>query len=63
MGFMGFWWILILALVVALVWGITSAGRGRGTGESSAERRLKERYAAGEIDRETYERMLADIRR
>jgi len=63
MGFMGLWWILILAVLVALVWGVASAGRSRGIRDSSAEQRLKERYADGEIDRETYERMLAEIRK
>ena len=62
-GFMGFWWVLILAIVVAVVWFAASAGRGRGTRNSSAEERLKERYAAGEIDQATYEQMLHDLRK
>jgi len=63
MGFMGFWWILILAAVLGAVWFAASAGRGRGMRNFSAEERLKERYAAGEIDQATYERMLRDLRR
>jgi len=64
MGFMGLWWILILVALVAVVWVAASAGRRvRGAGTLSAEQRLKERYAAGEIDRMTYERMLADLRK
>jgi len=63
MGFMGLWWIVILAVVVVVVWLAASVGRGREVRGSSAEARLKERYAAGEIDRATYERMLADLRK
>jgi len=41
-----------------------SAGaQGRGPRAGRAEAILKERYARGEIDRETYERMLTDVRR
>jgi len=47
----------------SLGWGIALAGHGRAMRDSSAEQRLKERYAGGEIDRETYERMLVDIRK
>jgi len=63
MGFMGFWWILGLVALVAVVWVAATAARGRGTTRSSAEQRLKERYAAGEIDRGTYERVLAELRK
>lgn len=63
MGFMGLWWVLILAVLITLVGCIALAGHGRGMRNSSAEQRLKERYAGGEIDRETYERMLVDIRK
>lgn len=61
MGSMGLWWIVIIVALFAVVWVAASAGRGQGT--SMAEKRLKQRYAAGEIDRPTYERMLADLRR
>lgn len=36
---------------------------GGGMRNASAEDRLKERYAAGEIDQATYERMLRDLRK
>lgn len=61
MGIMGLWWIIIIAALFAVVWVAASAGRGQGS--SAAEKRLKERYATGEIDRATYERMLADLRK
>lgn len=61
MGFMGFGWLPVLVALAAVVCVVTAAGRGRG--ESAAEQRLKERYAAGEVDRATYERMLADLRK
>jgi len=62
MGLMGVWWIIVLAAIVALVWFVV-AGRGRGSGDPDPERQLKKRYAAGEIDRGTYQRMLEDLRR
>lgn len=65
-GVMSIWWIVSVAALIALVWFI-AAGRGRGSepgpGSSDAEQQLKRRYAAGEIDRSTYQRMLEDLRR
>lgn len=61
-------WILVWALVIGgLVWLVWRALRGRsGSGgrrrNESAEEVLKKRYARGEIDRDTYERMLDDLR-
>lgn len=63
MGLMALWWIVVLVAIVAIVWFAAAAGRGRGAGDASAEQQLKKRYAAGEIDRETYQRMLDDLRR
>jgi len=63
MGLMGFWWIVIFAVLVAVVWFAATAGRDRRTGNQSAEQELKRRYAAGDIDRGTYQRMLEDLRR
>lgn len=62
MGLMGLWWIVVLVAVGAVVWFAASAGRGRGTGDVSAEQQLKKRYAAGDIDRDTYQRMLDDLK-
>ncbi len=63
MGFMALWWILGLVALVAVVWVAVLAGRGRGIRNSPAEQRLKERYAVGEIDRATYETILAELRK
>ena len=63
MGLMAWLWIVVLVAIGAVVWFASAAGRGRGTGDASAEQQLKKRYAAGEIDRETYQRMLDDLRR
>lgn len=62
MGLMAIWWILVVVALVALGWFIAVA-RGRGSVGLDAERRLKRRYAAGEIDRGIYQRMLEDLRR
>lgn len=66
MGWMALWWLLGIALIVLLVWALVtrlpfSGGQG-GSGESP-EQILKRRYAKGEIDRDTYERMLADLKK
>lgn len=45
-----------------LVPGISSV-RPRGGADVSPEEILKRRYAKGEIDRDTYQRMLADVER
>lgn len=61
-----FAWILGLAVLILLVWMIaarTSGGFSVRSAEDTAEQILKRRYAKGEIDREEYERRLADIRR
>jgi putative membrane protein len=62
MGWMAIWWIVIIAAVVSVLWIALSSAR-RGGGEESPEKVLKRRYAQGEIDRETYERMLEDLRK
>jgi len=62
MGLMAVWWIIILAAIVALAWFVLG-GRRRGPGAPDAEQQLTRRYAAGEIDRGTYQRMLEDLRR
>lgn len=63
MGFMGLWWILGIALVAAVIWALLRAGRGSTDGpRESPEEILKRRYAKGEIDHETYERMRTDLK-
>lgn len=51
------WMVLVLALLLVLsMW-------RRSKRAASAEEQLKRRYAKGEIDAPTYERMLEDLRR
>ena len=57
-----FWVVVLAALVVLIVRVLPRLGAGAPPA-GRAEEILKERYARGEIDRETYERMLIDIRR
>jgi putative membrane protein len=61
MGWMGIGWIVLIALAVAVVWAIARGTRGLGGPVESARDVVKRRYANGEIDRETYERMLRDL--
>ncbi len=58
-------WIGWLLAAVVVVWGIkalVSAAGGGGEGRSP-EQILKERFARGEIDEATYERMLEELRK
>ena len=57
-----FWIVVLVALVVLVVRVLPGLGAGAPRA-GRAEAILKERYARGEIDRETYERMLTDVRR
>ena len=67
-GMMLFMWLFWVAVAVFVAWLILRVMR-RGSGPwepgpgDRAEAILRERYARGEIDRETYERMLEDLRR
>lgn len=63
MGWMGLWWIFGAALVAAVVWALLRSTRGPANGPTeSPEQILKRRYANGEIDRDTYQRMLTDLK-
>ena len=60
---MGFWWVLIIAAVVLVIWALrrgtpSDSARVRDPGEDA----LREQYAKGEIDDETYRRRLAELR-
>ena len=65
---MGWWggfgmmlgWLIVLVAVVALVWLLLR--RSGGGSADRAEDVLRERYARGEIDDETYRRMRAELR-
>jgi len=64
MGAMALFWIVVLGIAIWLVLQLVGRGRSPGgdAGRTRAEEILKERYARGEIDRETYQRMLDDVR-
>ena len=62
-GWMWVGWIAAAAVIGALVWvAVRGARRDTPPPPESPEAILKRRYAAGEIDRDTYEQRLADIR-
>ena len=64
MGGMWIWWIVAIAILVAVVWiAINYRRRGGSQSGDSPEQILKRRFAKGEIDREQYDRMLSDLRR
>ena len=67
MGWMGTWWIVGATLIALVVWALFRSSRGSSRGRTngsseSPEQVLKHRYAKGEIDRETYQRMLTELR-
>lgn len=55
-------WILVIAGVVLIVRWLMERDRGGATYGESPLDILKKRYARGEIDRETFERMKKDIK-
>lgn len=55
-------WAAVIALLVWLVYRLVG-GRGRTDAARSPEDVVDERYARGDIDRETYERMKEDLGR
>jgi putative membrane protein len=65
----GLFWLVVLVAIVLLVVRLLSRGRAsldspRGpSSHDDAEEILSARYARGEIDQATYQRMLDDIRR
>jgi putative membrane protein len=64
MGFMGLgmiFWVAILALVVYFIVQLFRRHAANG-GQSDALRILQERYARGEIDRDTFNRMKDDLK-
>lgn len=63
---MTLFWIVVIALVVWLIYRLSAGARGPTGGAADlgkAEEILRQRYARGEIDRDTYQRMLEDLRR
>jgi putative membrane protein len=66
---MGLGWIVPLIFLAFLVWlgfqavrALTGGRTGGSERESSALAILKERYARGELDRETFERMRIELK-
>ncbi len=63
MGWMAIWWILGAALIAAIAWALARSALGPGSASDSPEAILKRRYAKDEIDQQTYDRMLGELRR
>jgi len=62
MGWMALWWVIGAALIAVLLWALLKSTRGPTSGPSELpEEVLKRRYAKGDIDRETYQRMLTEL--
>ena len=60
----GLMWIFWILVIVALIWLVVGATRGRGGDsgpEESALEILRRRYARGEIDREEFEQRKKDL--
>jgi putative membrane protein len=56
------WWAILVLVIVLLVRWIFGVPRRRPTnGEDGALRILRERYAKGEINKEQFDRMKADL--
>jgi putative membrane protein len=64
MGFMMLFWLLVIVWVGWLIYRASAGGWSRGAAPpvETPEDILKARYARGEVDKELYERMLADLR-
>lgn len=60
MGWMGMW--IVPLLIGVTVWVLLKNRNGRDRPGETPEQIVKGRYAKGEIDRETYQRMLGDLR-
>lgn len=58
------WWLLIIAIVVVIVWALRRGVGSRALdSRDPAEEALREQYARGEIDEETYRRRRDELRR
>jgi len=62
MGWMMIAWVLALAVIAGLIWAAARSGLTSSVADPP-EQILKRRYAKGEIDHDTFERMLADLKR
>lgn len=64
--FMLIFWVLLIITVSALIRGLSGRGcwhdlNGHKSGENSALKIIKERYAKGEISKEEFEKMKKDL--
>lgn len=59
----GLFWVAILALVFTLIWKIVSSTPQQGGAPEgpSAKEILSQRYAKGEIDEDTFRRMMDEL--
>jgi uncharacterized membrane protein len=63
MAWMGVWWVLAAAAFAFVLWVMVASPRGPTNGRAdSPERIAKKRYAQGEIDRETFQKIIHDLR-
>jgi putative membrane protein len=64
-AFMMIFWVVVLVALGVLAWSLLQRGGRAGAppGEDRAEEILRERFARGEIDEATYQRMLDELRR
>ena len=60
---MALWWVIGLAVLIAVVWFLFLASTSSSQRDDTPEAILKRRYAAGEISSEEYERRLSDLRK
>lgn len=62
---MGWWWIIGLIIVIAIVWmmikGMNQTNNPNQPGSKTALDILKERYARGEIDKQEFEERRKDL--
>jgi uncharacterized membrane protein len=59
---MWFWWVLIGVGILWFLWMLPTFGKPRGGELLDAEELLRRRLAAGEIDDEEFDRLLAKLR-
>lgn len=65
MAWMGLWWLIGIAALLACVWIVlraAAASSSAGPHTESPEQILKQRYARGEVDREEFQQRLNDLR-
>lgn len=61
MGFMGIFWVVLLAVIAVLVWQYIKKEKDREGSKSSPLEIIRQRYARGEIEKEEYEEKKKDL--